>query len=408
MSRKHAPAGNILMVSNHASDVGYAWWLMENFWAEIANHYAAKGRRSFVVYPRVTTLSERITQAPVEVTELDWHDRSPRAVRRLRDFIRTNHIVIVYLTDAAYFDTLYARLRWWGVKVIVDHDHSGAERPPAKLVTRMIKGTGHRIGIASCDHYIGVSRFIHERFMAHVCVPPSRCSFVINGIEPVVPEERCRRYARDAFGIPDDAVVVVSTGRANRVKGIDFLITCAHTLINERGLRHLWFLHCGDGPDLDEFRQLVTQRGLEGRFILAGRRDDVRCILQSCDIAIQASVCEAFSLSLIEYLSAGLATLAPAVCGNLEAIENGVTGHLYPSRDAEVVVRLLERLASDPACRAQLGEAARRAAGEHFTLQRCNQELLATLDAVIGESPAIPAHSPSTSPRFIPPARPQA
>jgi glycosyltransferase involved in cell wall biosynthesis len=396
------------MVSNHASDVGYAWWLMENFWTAIANHYARQGRRSFVIYPHVRTLSQQIAEAPVEVAELNWHDRSPTAMRRLRDFVRANRIAIIYLTDAAYFDTLYARLRRWGVKVIVDHDHSGAERPPASVAKRLIKGTAHRIGIASCDHYIAVSRFIHARFLAHVCVPPSKCSWVINGIVPIEREERCRRYARDAFGIPDDAIVIVSTGRANRVKGIHFLIECAHTLINERGLKHLRFLHCGDGPDFDEFAQMIIDRGLQEHFILAGRRDDVRCILQSCDIAIQASVCEAFSLSLLEYLSAGLATLAPAVCGNPEAIENGVTGHLYPSRDGRTVVELLERLASDPGYRARLGDAARSSVLEHFTLERCNRELLQKLDDVIGGallptgrvqptmSPPVPPVSPRT------------
>jgi glycosyltransferase involved in cell wall biosynthesis len=407
MRRELPPAGNILMVSNHASDIGYAWWLMENFWAEIAQHYAAKGRRSFLVYPKLAGLSERIEHAPIQVEELDWTDRSPAALRRLRDFVRANSIAIIYLTDAAYFDTLYTRLRAWGVRVIIDHDHSGAERPRASLLQRFVKGTAHRIGTASCDHYIAVSRFIHDRFLAHVCVPPSKCSLVINGIVPIAPATECRRFARILFGIPDDATIVVSTGRASRFKGVHFLIDCAHTLIHERGLSALWFLHCGDGPDLLEFRQMVVQRDLTDRFILAGRRDDVRCILQSCDIAIQASLCEAFSLSLLEYMSAGLATLAPAVCGNVEAIEDGITGHLYASRDGNSVVALIERLARDPSERSRLGEAARQVVARRFTLQRCNQELLATLDAILHEAPDLATEAGDTRLHAAPQIRPR-
>lgn len=38
-------ASHILLVANWESDVGYAWWLMENFWATIAQYYRAQNRR---------------------------------------------------------------------------------------------------------------------------------------------------------------------------------------------------------------------------------------------------------------------------------------------------------------------------------------------------------------------------
>lgn len=48
---------NVLLVANWKSDVGYAWWLMENFWAEIAEFCKERDWRCHVCYPEVSSLS---------------------------------------------------------------------------------------------------------------------------------------------------------------------------------------------------------------------------------------------------------------------------------------------------------------------------------------------------------------
>jgi glycosyltransferase involved in cell wall biosynthesis len=384
MNGAAAGPGNILLVANFPSDVGFAWWLMENFWAEIAVHFAASGSKSILVFPQVRRVSERIARAPIEIRELDYADRSPANLRRLERLIREERVRVVYLTDGRYLDSLYARMRAWGVRRIINHDHTPGERPPATPLRCMLKRLAHWSRLPACDHYIAVSRFVFERLLGPGCIPRKRCSVVMNGIVPIEREARCVEHARIAFGVPKDAKLVVTTGRASYYKGVDFLIECAATIVNERRREDAFFLHCGDGPDQEVFRTLAAERGIQGRFLFGGRRDDIPCILQGCDLAVQASKGEAFSLSILEYMSAGLATIAPDVCGNGEAIESGRNGLLYPPGDSRTLVAMIEQLLDDPEQRARLGAAAAGTVRERFTLDRANRELLATLEGALG------------------------
>ena len=102
----------------------------------------------------------------------------------------------------------------------------------------------------------------------------------------------------------------------------------------------------------------------------------------SCDIALHASKGEAFSLSILEYLSAGLATIVPDNCGNREAVVHQYTGLVYTSGDMSDAVQCLLRVISDPVLRCQLGDSGRHSVKEKFSLQRANKELLQVVDAV--------------------------
>jgi len=371
--------GNILLVANYPSDVGYAWWLMESFWSAIADHFAEAGRTSVLIFPAVRSISERIRDCPAKVVEHDFSDRSAAAHRTLKRLIRSEKIGCVYLTDRPEFDTLYFSLRRWGVRSIVLHDHAPGERTAVPPLRRLAKKAIHAARLFSGDHYVGVSRFVYERFINTGCIPRERCSFVRNGIVPIDRDPALRDYARSAFDFPADATIVVSTGRATFYKGIDFMIRCADTIVRKQGRDDVYFLHCGDGPDLPAFRKMVAERGLERRFLFAGRRDDVREILQSCDVGLQCSHGEAFSLSILEYMSAGLATLAPDHCGNGEAVRDGVSGFLYEPGSLGSALERLMRLLTDRELRHEMGRAASRIVREEFTIERANRELVELL-----------------------------
>ena len=66
--------GNILLVANWESNVGYAWWLMENFWTTIAKHF--DDRSCFLIYPKITVLPESISTTSIKTSELNFSDHS--------------------------------------------------------------------------------------------------------------------------------------------------------------------------------------------------------------------------------------------------------------------------------------------------------------------------------------------
>ncbi len=374
--------GNILLVANYASDVGYAWWLMENFWVQIAKYASKRSKKCFLLYPKITTVPPAIAESSIQLIEGKFAFR-PKPVReRLKKIIRDNDIRFIYLTDKKNYGMEYFSLRRWGVEKIVVHDHAPGERPPAPMWKRMFKSSVHALGWFSCDHYIGVSKFVYDRFLESGCIPAAKCSYVLNGIHPIAMHEDYQNYARQQFSIPAEAVIVVTTGRATYYKGIDFLIRCAHALINEQGKNNVYFLYCGDGPDLDAFRSQTRECNLDGKFIFGGRRSDISRILQSCDIGVQASQGEAFSLSILEYMSAGLATVVPDNCGNKEAISSGENGVLYPPRDHENLVRTLSALIDDEQYRKKLAASAVDTVNRRFTIEKANREFVEVISRI--------------------------
>lgn len=374
-------SGNILLVANYPSDVGYAWWLMENFWATIDGHFAGQGRRSVLIYPKVRGVSETIRRTNIEVLEHDFSDTSLGSLWRLRRLISEHGISSAYLTDKRTCTPYYALLRRFGVSRIVVHDHTPGERPATTGWRRSFKEAMFKLPSITPDLCIGVSKFVYRRMIDNACVPPERATYVLNGIVPIDAFATAREYVRSEFGFPKDALVVVSTGRATRYKGIDFMVRCAARIVGKPQGSNVFFLHCGDGPDLALFRQFIADAGLVDRFILAGRRTDVRKILPGCDVALQASMGEAFSLSILEYLSAGLATVVPDSCGNAEAVETGVSGLLYQPGSLDDAVSKINALLADATLRDRLGGAGRIAVERQFNIARANRELIDVLDS---------------------------
>jgi glycosyltransferase involved in cell wall biosynthesis len=320
-------------------------------------------------------LPARLATAPIQAAELDFEDRTETNLAALRQYIERHQIQHLYLTDKPYTDRFYRTLRAWGIRAIVNHDHMPGERPPAGFLARVIKSAIHGTGLISCDRYIGVSQFVCDRLIRNACIPASRVTRVLNGIEPIAVDPTLRHYAHDTFHIPREALIVVSVGRATYYKGIDFLIECARDVLSDSTLPPVVFLYCGHGPDLEAFQKMANGYKLGERFLFAGRREDIRQILPSCDIAIQASRGEAFSLAILEYLSSGLATIVPDSCGNGEAVSSGENGFLYPSGDRTAAVNKLKECIKDSELRTRLAAAGRQSVRERFSITRASQEL---------------------------------
>ena len=372
-----APA--LLLVANYPSNVGYAWWLMEEFWCALAATAKTQGWRTILVFPELTEVSERLRNAPIQLLQLDAKAALGAERGALSALILRENVRAAYLTDWPYRSLLYARMRWWGVKTLIMHDHMPGERPPIPPVRRLIKRGVHALPYITCDLYIGVSEFIYHRFINRVCLPPSKCTFVRNGIAPIAADARDRQYLRREFGIPTDSIVVVTTGRATEYKRIGLVVRAASRVSQARPGQSIHFVHCGDGPLLPQLKRLIADLAMTRRFILAGCREDVRLLLTSADIAVHASKGEAFSLSILEYMSAGLATIVPDNSGNREAVTDGESGLVVADGDETALADALLQLIDKPELRRRLSQAARRRVAAEFTLERAKGELTAII-----------------------------
>ena len=369
----------LLLVANWDSNVGYAWWLMESFWVVLSELYKGK-LKAIIPYPSISTVPEAIANADIELFEMDFSKTSFSDVIKQCRFILQHKIRVVYFSDQAFWHWRYLFFRLCGVKLIVVHDHTPGLRTAPTGLKRLIKMIFPRIPFINCDAIIGVTRYIRQRAVDVACIPPRRTYFATNGLpEPIeVPVVDIR----SEFNIPAQQKILVSTGRANKYKGVPFAIDCINKVVNEHQHQNIHFLFCGDGPDLEEFQTQINSLNLQSHVTLAGRRSDIAGILPACDFAIHPSAGEVgYSLSILEYMRAKLPVIVsdnPSVCG---ATVNNETGLIYREGDIESATNAILRLLDETELATTLGNNALDAVQE-FTLAKTHEALVQSFRAI--------------------------
>lgn len=367
-----ARRGAIALVANYESDVGYAWWLMENFWALIAQRAHGEGRKCVLAYPRIGVIPTKVRDAPIEIHEFRFSRRSWREALTTARFLRRHAVTSVYLTDWPYLHWSYLLWRLYGVRRIVMHDHTPGMRPPIGGLRGLVKRITFALRVFSCHQYVAVSKYVGQRHLQNARVPANLDVVVENGIVPFDSRGVSRGAVRERIGIPADAFLVVLVSRATYYKGLDFAVRCVAALKEKIRDRPVYAVHCGDGPDLEAFRKLATDLHIADHFLFLGRRTDVRDILASSDVAFHPSLGEAMSLAILEFMCAGLPVIVPdnaSVCTN---IEHGHTGLVYPARNEAGATQALVDLCKDVALRDRLGAQARAVCLDRYLLEHTN------------------------------------
>jgi len=150
------------------------------------------------------------------------------------------------------------------------------------------------------------------------------------------------------------------------------------------------FVLAGEGPMLEEMRQLAAQLGIAGQVHFAGflNHESLLECLATAHIFLHPSETgpdgnqEGVPNSLLEAMSTGLPVLATRHGGIPEAVTEGTDGFLVEERDAEGLAHAMEALASDPARYAAMGMAASRAVAKKFEQSR----QIAALEACYSEA----------------------
>lgn len=381
----NSKTGSLLLVSNYSSDTAYAWWLMEHFWASIAENFTSADCKVYLAYPEVSTVSETIANAPIEVIELTIPWKTSGQSSRAQHFIREKNISFIYFTDQRYFNFKYIMMRYRGIRHIVVHDHTPGDRPPVRGLKGALKTARNRLPWITADRVLCVSPLMRKRNITNARIPKHKCLVVQNGIQAVDCERNNKATIRESIGVSNKSLLVTTTGRAHPYKRFDFIIESAKQLKIKSPQCDVIFLLVGDGPAMPELQEQIHSYGLEKTVILLGYRSDVRDILCASDIAIHAALGEGFSLSIIEYMSAGLAVLVPDIPSVSQAIKHNKTGLIYNKDDPKSAASCIELLANDSKQRLDMGKAAKIEADDTYNLKQCTQTFIHTIRAIYSQ-----------------------
>lgn len=146
----------------------------------------------------------------------------------------------------------------------------------------------------------------------------------------------------ETFGIPPGVFCFVAAGRLTDRKGVGDLIRVAARLKAAGVPGHI--LHVGDDPsggtNRARYEQLMQELDVADRITLHGRWDgEIINVMAGADAVLMPSYAEGLGLTLIEAMIAGIPSVAYAVGGTVDVVDDGQTGFLVPLGN---IIRLSE------------------------------------------------------------------
>ena len=132
---------------------------------------------------------------------------------------------------------------------------------------------------------------------------------------------------------------IVSCGRLSPVKGLNFAIEAVAKLVEEGYTNVNWYI-VGGGPIEAELKKQIAKHKMENHIFMLGMKNNPYPYIKNCDMFIQPSLFEGYSLSIMEAKILGTPILATyAAAGN--QIKNGTDGFLCDTNTVSVYENIL-------------------------------------------------------------------
>ena len=98
---------------------------------------------------------------------------------------------------------------------------------------------------------------------------------------------------------------------------------------------------------LEEYKQMVAERGIAENVDFLGYRRDINKLVGLSDLSVASSFQEGLPINLIEAMAMGNPIVATDVRGNNDAVEDGVNGYLVPVGDSGMMAEKILELMND-------------------------------------------------------------
>ncbi|ENP8455393.1 glycosyltransferase family 4 protein [Photobacterium damselae] len=147
---------------------------------------------------------------------------------------------------------------------------------------------------------------------------------------------------RSEFGLTDDHIIAVCAAHVRPSKGISVLIEASHHINNPNF--HLLLVGSGFEPHFDE----IKQSPMAERIHLIGHRQDVPSIMAMADFQVQPSISgEGLPRTIIEAMANGTTSVVTTTGGSPELVDDGQTGFVVPTGDAQAFAEAMNKLIND-------------------------------------------------------------
>ncbi len=164
-------------------------------------------------------------------------------------------------------------------------------------------------------------------------ITSEKIKVIYNAVEPII-IEKSREELRNNFGF-SGSKIILSVGRLVSWKGFEDLIAMMPELIKKETGAKLVII--GDGPQRNGLIDLIKKFNLEKEVVLVGRlsRQKVGEYLKAADVFVLNSSYEGLPHIVLEAMSVGCPVMASKAGGNIEVVEDEVSGFLIKENNLD-------------------------------------------------------------------------
>lgn len=298
------------------------------------------------------------------------------ALRRLVAHVRAHDVRVLHAHSAAVFAAVLASLLP-PYPAVVWHDHYG---PSLERRTAWpYRAIGWRV-----QQVIAVNEPLAAWARSRLRIAPRRVCYIPNFVTAAEPPRTMPLLP----GVPARRVACVANIRPQKDHGT-LIAAFARVVAAVPDAQLLLMGAESDAEHAAALRRAVNSAGLAAHVSWMGVRDDVAEVLRACRVGVLSSESEGLPLALLEYGTAGLASVATNVGQCADVLDQGRAGVLVPPGDAAALAAALVALLHDEPRRARLGAALRRHVEERYGSAAAMDAVTAIYDRIVaGASPA--------------------
>lgn len=304
-----------------------------------------------------------------------------QVARKIRRRIRDQRISIVH----TFFETsdLWAAplAKISGCKAVVS-----SRRDMGILRTRM-HHIAYRIMNPTFDRVLTVSEAVRQFCIQSDHLSPKKVMTVYNGLAlDKIASRNGTGELRARLGLDPSARLITTIGNIRRVKGIDILVEAAAKVACH--FPNAIFLVVGRNSEPAHFQEIqerIVALRIEKNVRFLGESENIFPFLKMSEVFFLPSRSEGFSNALIEAMACGLPCVATRVGGNSEAMEDGRSGYLVESENADESAERILMLLRNPVEAARMGDAGKEIVERKFTADVMMRKLTECYDSLLAE-----------------------
>ena len=188
-------------------------------------------------------------------------------------------------------------------------------------------------------------------------------------------DELKRTEIKRKYNLKEDDKIILFVGRVASEKSIDKIIK-ALAIIKKRGIGKEKLLIVGNGPAMDELKQLTQSLKVEEDVIFAGTvsYEEIQHYYKMAYVFTIASTTETFGIVTIEALASGVPVVAVEAPGAADILTDGLDGLLVDD-DVEKIANALEKIIKEPELREKLSGGALKTS-EKYNIDTISERML--------------------------------